>query len=106
MLKPFPEAIKSRLPRTKLYNYKHATTRVVVENAFGRLKGKWARVTGMRTSSVERARLICRACFVLHNFTIRHAVNEDEIYQPRLYKPVSCAGNGIKKREEISKVLK
>lgn len=103
MMKPYPDA-KLRLPRLRLYNYRHAATRVVVENAFGRLKGRWCRMQRIRTSSVERARLLCRACFVLHNYTI---VDEPVAEAgEREYAMPFYNGNAIAKREDISKILR
>lgn len=92
------------LPRLAHFNKVHTSTRVVIENAIGRLKGKFQRLKRINTSNTKRARLIIRACLVLHNFIIKY---DSEMLRPtegRLVQLPSSA-SGIKKRDAISKML-
>ena len=49
------------------FNHYHAKMRVVVENAFGRLKGRW-RVLKMISTHPDLAAAIQELCVALHNF--------------------------------------
>lgn len=56
----------------KEYNKMLSSARVVVENANALLKGKWRRLKKVNVLSSEKARLIIRACIILHNFVLKH----------------------------------
>lgn len=67
-----PYTIFEGMPQDeKCYNYLHSRSRIVVERAFGFLKGRWRilkRTLNMKTPQ-SCARTIV-ACMVLHNMTI------------------------------------
>ena len=67
-----PYTIYPDMPRDeKTYNYLHSRSRIVIEQAFGGLKGRWRilkRTLNMKTPA-SCARTIV-ACMVLHNLTI------------------------------------
>lgn len=42
------------------------------ERAFGKLKGRFKRLSNVRTKCPAKAKLLLTACCVLHNFCIRH----------------------------------
>lgn len=46
LLSPYkkPGGGRDNTDAEKLYNFKHSSTRTVIENAFGLLKGRWARL--------------------------------------------------------------
>ena len=50
------------------FNIKHSTTRVVVENAFGRLKGRFRSIHKRLDLNVENSCNVIAACCVLHNY--------------------------------------
>lgn len=50
------------------FNTAHSKTRVVVENAFGRLKGRFRSLGKRLDQSVENATTTVTACCVLHNY--------------------------------------
>ncbi|XP_046405087.1 putative nuclease HARBI1 [Ischnura elegans] len=64
MVKPFP---RPNGPHEEHFNYRLSRARMVVENAFGRLKGRW-RVL-LKASEVDVARLVevINTCCILHN---------------------------------------
>lgn len=49
------------------FNHEHAKMRVVVENAFGRLKGRW-HVLRMTYAHPQLAASVQEVCVLLHNF--------------------------------------
>lgn len=55
------------LASMRRFNHLHAKMRVVVENAFGRLKGRW-HVLRMINAHPELAASVQHACILLHNF--------------------------------------
>lgn len=55
--------------RQKKYNKKHSQTRVIIENAFGWLKGRFRRLKYI-DAEIPKIKLIVTACCVLHNMTI------------------------------------
>ena len=57
LMKPFPEYAHTTR-RQKIYNYCQSRVRMVVENAFGCLKGRWRCLLKI---------IDCAACVVLHN---------------------------------------
>jgi hypothetical protein len=71
MLTPFRNT--GRLtPEEKYFNYIHSATRMIVERAFGRLKGRW-RILSENCGILEFERVVftITACAVLHNFVER-----------------------------------
>lgn len=52
------------------YNYKHSATRVAIENAFGRLKGRFRQLLQTEFWSVEKTSKFIISCCILHNLCI------------------------------------
>ena len=53
--------------RQKNYNYRHSRARMVVENAFGRLKGRWRCLLKRNDAATDNVPTLITACCVLHN---------------------------------------
>ena len=51
----------------RLFNYRQSRARMVVENAFGRLKGQWRCLLKRLDVQVNNAATVVGACVVLHN---------------------------------------
>lgn len=64
----------------KTYNYSHSVTRVIIENVFGMLKGRWRILLYVNVYSIKKAIKIISACCFLHNFCL---INTDVI-EPEL----------------------
>ncbi|KAK5648231.1 hypothetical protein RI129_003123 [Pyrocoelia pectoralis] len=65
-----PYIDNGRLSRDETnHNTIHSRTRVVIENTFGRLKGRWRILQYVNAYSIKKIVLITTACCVLHNFT-------------------------------------
>lgn len=50
------------------FNYRLSSARMSVENAFGRLKGRWRVLLRRPDVHIETMRKIIYVCFLLHNF--------------------------------------
>ena len=69
--KGFPKSASVAKPRWRTYNARFSATRVVVECAYGKLKGQWRCLrVGLRQRSPEEWNTIVKACVVLHNVAI------------------------------------
>ncbi|XP_044170798.1 protein ALP1-like, partial [Acropora millepora] len=73
LIKPFPEGTND--PDEKTFHKKLSRARVVVERAFGILKGHWRVLQKRLDSSLNFAIKTTIACIVLHNFCIE--ANDD-----------------------------
>ena len=71
LMKPFPH--KGALSQgQKKYNYHLSTARVVSENAFGRLKGRWRCLLKRIDMAPEHVPVLIIACCTLHNICELH----------------------------------
>ncbi|KAK7884157.1 hypothetical protein WMY93_027280 [Mugilogobius chulae] len=76
LLKPYHD--NGRLTQEqKLYNRKTSKVRVVVENAFGRLKGRWRCLMKRNDCGLELTKRMILACCALHNLCESHG----EVYR-------------------------
>ena len=66
LMKPYPEHA-SMTEEMKHYNYRQSRARIVVENAFGRLKGRWRCLMKRLNCQVSNVGNIVASCVVLHN---------------------------------------
>ena len=63
LIKPY---VGSVTPEQESFNCYHSSARIVVENAFGRLKARW-RILRKIEASIDVAPTIIAACCILHN---------------------------------------
>jgi len=68
LLKPYPRDQLNE--KRRYFNYVLSSTRVIVENAFGVLKGRWRVLHHGISTDVETARHTCDVCVLLHNLLI------------------------------------
>ena len=66
LMKPFCNN-PSLTPQQKRYNYRLSQARTVVENAFGRLKGRWRRLMKRNDMHTKHIPVVISACCILHN---------------------------------------
>lgn len=66
LMKPYPETALTTAG-AKAYNYRQSRAWMVVENAFGRLKGWWRHLLKRLDFKLESVPHIVSACVVLHN---------------------------------------
>ena len=70
-MKPFPH--NGQLSsQQRHFNYRLSRARIVVENAFGRLKARWRRLLIRLDMSMEKIPIVIAACCVLHNLCEIH----------------------------------
>ena len=62
---PYPET-SSTTSHTKKFNYRQSRARIVVENAFGRLKGRWRCLQKRLDFKLANVPNIVGACVVMH----------------------------------------
>ena len=65
-MKPYPEHAHMT-PEQRHYNYRQSRARIVVENAFGRLKGRWRCLLKRLDCHVTNVGNVVASCMVLHN---------------------------------------
>ena len=66
LMKPYVENDRTT-PEQKHFNYRQSRARMVVENAYGRLKGRWRCLMKRMDFKLENIAAIVAACIVLHN---------------------------------------
>ena len=66
LMKPYPET-SSTTANQKCYNYRQSRARMVVENAFGRLKGRWRCLLKRMDFKLDNVPYAVSACIALHN---------------------------------------
>lgn len=96
------------------FNHQHAKMRVVIENAFGRLKGRW-HVLRMTYAHPQLAASVQEVCVRLHNFLEeRDAAYHDEAREDDDEDPYSSSAAdtadstsaaGAQRRIELVKAL-
>ena len=67
LMMPFPDNGNTTRPQ-KTFNYRQSRARMVVENAFGRLKGRWRCLLKRMDNNLSNVSNVVAACVVLHNF--------------------------------------
>lgn len=81
LMKPFPH--NSNLTSDqKTFNYVLSGARVVVENAFGRLKARWRRLSKRNDMNIHNVPCIVTACCILHNVCEVHGVTFNDTWLP------------------------
>lgn len=68
VMKRYSQAVPTQ--EQKLFNRKHGNSRVIVENAFGLLKGRFRVLSRKCESSPENVKYKCLASVILHNFLL------------------------------------
>ena len=66
LMKPFPHNT-ALTPAQRNFNYRISRARIVVENAFGRLKARWRRLRKQNEMRVTNVPAVVLSCCILHN---------------------------------------
>ena len=66
LMKPYVENARTTA-KEKLFNYRESRARMVVENAFGRLKGRWRCLLKRLDFNLKNVPAVVASCVVLHN---------------------------------------
>ncbi|XP_040275584.1 protein ANTAGONIST OF LIKE HETEROCHROMATIN PROTEIN 1-like [Bufo bufo] len=101
LLKPFAD--NGRLtPEQQIYNRKTSRARVVVENAFGRLKGRWRCLMKRNDSDIELPKAMVLTCCALHNICERHGEDFYQDWNTNAEEPVRVVAQDME--EECNEV--
>lgn len=88
----------------KQFNYFLSSNRMVVENAFGLLKNKFARIHAtLDTTSWKRAVIIARSAILLHNFIINEELMSTPIDTRGI--PMNLPADAKLKRDKIAEMF-
>ena len=68
LLKPYTHAVLTT--RQRYFNYRLSMARMVVEAAFGQLKGRWRVLFRKNESSPTEVKMTALTCVILHNICI------------------------------------
>ena len=87
LMKPFSD--NGRLTKEQhTFNYRLSKARMVVENAFGRLKGRWHCLLKRNDSNLKNVPNIVAACCVLHNLCeTRCQTFDEDLLQDMFHQP-------------------
>ena len=92
----------------ELYNFRHSSTRMMIERAFGLPKLRWRKLM-MLNCRVENANGIIAACCVLHNLSIKTGdlsvyLNYEEASCPHLDRSYERVRTKAEKRDKIKEL--
>ncbi|KAK7879837.1 hypothetical protein WMY93_033497 [Mugilogobius chulae] len=93
LLKPYSDTGRLTADQ-QLYNKKFSRARVVVENAFGRLKGRWRCLLKRNDSDLELVKSMVLACCALHNLCESHGETYDSAWTEPAVPVVGTAAQG------------
>ena len=71
LMKPFPFNA-SLSPAQRSFNYHLSRSRIVTENAFGRLKARWRRLYKRNDMNINKVPCVVTTCCILHNICELH----------------------------------
>ncbi|XP_045194796.2 putative nuclease HARBI1 [Mercenaria mercenaria] len=74
----------------KLYNKIHSSTRCIIENSFGLLKGRFRRLQHINIYNIEKVVKVIVSCCVLHNMCIMNTDELDDIYDDHVDDNPDC----------------
>lgn len=90
LLKPFTDTGRLTAEQ-QVYNFKVCRARVVVENAFGRLKGRWRCLMKRNDCAVNLVKSMVLTCCALHNLCESHGeAYENSWDSPSAAEPVAA----------------
>ena len=92
LMKPYPNN-GHLTPSQRRFNYKLSSTRMVVENAYGRLKGRWRCLLKRLDVATCRVPTTVGACCTLHNISETHGEAFNEDLRPSSNDDVDVGGN-------------
>lgn len=97
LLKPFHDT--GRLPAEQhMFNQKFSRARAVVENAFGRLKGRWHCLLKRNDCDTQLVKSMVLTCSALHNLCEDHGETYEtswDVPEAAAYKPAVTVAQGV-----------
>ena len=98
LMKPYSNALLT--PKQRYFNYRLSRARMVTEECYGQLKGRW-RILLRCESSTDVVRASTLACMVLHNICIERG----ETISKKLNLTVDPITNQRRDRQQIQELL-
>ena len=112
VMKPFDDSATSE---QKYFDYRLSSALMVVENAFGRLKGRWRRLLKKIDMAIENVPTVIAACCILHNLCEIHEETFNDHWlqahateyeqPPTQHHPTSSDNSSIATPREIQNAL-
>ena len=100
LMKPYGNAVLT--PEQRYFNYRLSRARMVTEECYGQLKGRWRILLRKCEGSKEEVRVATLACMVLHNVCI----DRGDTISKKLNLTVDPVTNQRRDRQQICEVLK
>lgn len=79
LMKPFAQNT-ALSPQEIQFNYRISKARIVVENAFGRLKARWRRLMKRNDMKIENVPSVITTCCILHNLCEIHGEAFNDVW--------------------------
>jgi len=93
-------------PEQKQFNIAHSASRVIIEQAFARLKGKWRRLKNLDMDNRHLMTKVITSACMLHNFIIAHDTaiipgSSNQGFNNTAATAVSCNLSPAERRREL-----
>lgn len=93
-------------PQQKRFNFNLSVNRVVIERAFGLLKGRFRRLRFLDTQKIETAVDVIVVCCILHSICIMHHDEVDDFMSRDEYAGNVVANNAVIQEQDGEGALK
>ncbi len=95
LIAPLPTPRNGLLSRrNQAWNTHHSSARMIIEQAFGRLKGRFRTLLGVARHGIAFVSEVARACVILHNFLISRGDDGQAYYEePQVEDVAAEVGN-------------
>lgn len=100
LMKPYTNAVLT--PPQRYFNYRLSRARMVVEGAYGQLKGRWRILMRKSESHHEEVKFYTLACMVLHNICLEFG----DTIPSKLDLSIDPETNEKRDRQKIREMLK
>ena len=99
LMKPYTNSVL--LPRQRYFNYRLSRARMVIEGAYGQLKGRWRILMRRSESHHQEVKMFTLACMVLHNVCLEMG----DTIPSKLDLSIDPATNQTRDRQKIREIL-
>ena len=99
LMKPYTNSVL--LPRQRYFNYRLSRARMVIEGAYGHLKGRWRILMRKSESHHQEVKMFTLACMVLHNVCLEMG----DTIPSKLDLSIDPATNQTRDRQKIREIL-
>ena len=100
LLKPYSNAVLT--PKQRNFNYRLSRARMVVESAYGMLKGRWRVLLRKCECSTDQVKMVTLACMVLHNVCISQDDSMPQTLDITVDQKTKCKRSSTEVRELLN----